>query len=475
MKEGFDVGLEMSGNPAAFRDMLANMCHGGKIAMLGIPTGEMAIDWNTVIFNMLTIKGIYGREMYETWYKMTVMIQSGLDIDPVITHRFHYTEFERASRSMRSGNSGKVVLDVEGGAVTPMLRLACKSTWPTQLRRRSATPGLLQGRAGASPRRSGARIGVLEREPRCSTSAPTTTSAWPTIPRSIAAAHEALDRWGYGLASVRFICGTQELHKQLEAAAQRVPGHRGHDPLLLLLRRQRRAVRDAARRRGRGHLRRAEPRQHHRRRPAVQGPAVPLPQQRHGRPRSPARSEAADARFRLIATDGVFSMDGIIANLPGICDLADSYDAAGDGRRLARRRLHGPHGRGTPEYHGVMGRVDILTGTLGKALGGASGGYTSGPPRDHRPAAPAEPAVPVLQHRRPADRRRVAEGARTARPLDRAPRPAGGQHAATSARAWRERGLPHRAGRASDRARSCSATPCWRRRWPKPCSRAAST
>jgi threonine 3-dehydrogenase len=110
MREGFDVGLEMSGNPGAFRDMLANMAHGGKIAMLGIPPGEMAIDWNTVIFNMLTIKGIYGREMYETWYKMTVMIQSGMDIDPVITHRFHYTDFDRGFQAMRSGNSGKVVL-----------------------------------------------------------------------------------------------------------------------------------------------------------------------------------------------------------------------------------------------------------------------------------------------------------------------------------------------------------------------------
>lgn len=111
MREGFDVGLEMSGSPAAFRDMLANMCHGGKIAMLGIPSGEMAIDWNTVIFNMLTIKGIYGREMYETWYKMTVMLQSGLDISPVITHRFHYTEFAKAFEAMLSGQAGKVVLD----------------------------------------------------------------------------------------------------------------------------------------------------------------------------------------------------------------------------------------------------------------------------------------------------------------------------------------------------------------------------
>jgi len=110
MKEGFDVGLEMSGNAAAFRDMLANMSHGAKIAMLGIPPEAMAIDWNTVIFNMLTIKGIYGREMYETWYKMTVMLESGLDIRPVITHRFHYTEFEKGFEVMNSGRSGKVVL-----------------------------------------------------------------------------------------------------------------------------------------------------------------------------------------------------------------------------------------------------------------------------------------------------------------------------------------------------------------------------
>jgi threonine 3-dehydrogenase len=111
MTEGFDVGLEMSGTEAAFRDMLANMSHGAKIAMLGIPAGEMTIDWRTVIFNMLTIKGIYGREMYETWYKMTVMLQSGLDISPVITHRFPYTEFEQGFEIMKSGCSGKVILN----------------------------------------------------------------------------------------------------------------------------------------------------------------------------------------------------------------------------------------------------------------------------------------------------------------------------------------------------------------------------
>jgi threonine 3-dehydrogenase len=110
MKEGFDVGLEMSGNAAAFSDMIDHMAHGGKIAMLGIPAEPMAIDWNKVVFNMLTIKGIYGREMYETWYKMTVMLESGLDIRPVITHRFHFTEFEKGFEVMKTGQSGKVIL-----------------------------------------------------------------------------------------------------------------------------------------------------------------------------------------------------------------------------------------------------------------------------------------------------------------------------------------------------------------------------
>ena len=111
MDEGFDVGLEMSGNPDAFNEMLANMCHGGKIAMLGIPEKEMAIDWNTVVFNMLTIKGIYGREMYETWYKMTVMLQGGLDIKPVITHRYKFADYEAAFETALSGDSGKVLLE----------------------------------------------------------------------------------------------------------------------------------------------------------------------------------------------------------------------------------------------------------------------------------------------------------------------------------------------------------------------------
>jgi threonine 3-dehydrogenase len=111
MTEGFDIGLEMSGNADALRSMIANMAHGGRIAVLGIPTAEIALDLNPIIFNMLTLKGIYGREMYETWYEMSVMLQSGLDIKPVITHRFSHRDFEQAFAVARSGESGKVILD----------------------------------------------------------------------------------------------------------------------------------------------------------------------------------------------------------------------------------------------------------------------------------------------------------------------------------------------------------------------------
>ncbi|WP_136249181.1 L-threonine 3-dehydrogenase [Halomonas borealis] len=113
MQEGFDVGLEMSGNPTAFKDLLANMCHGGNVAMLGIPSEETVIDWNTVIFNMLTIKGVYGREMYETWYKMSVMVESGMDISSVITHRLHYSEFQQGFDAMLAGEASKVILNWE--------------------------------------------------------------------------------------------------------------------------------------------------------------------------------------------------------------------------------------------------------------------------------------------------------------------------------------------------------------------------
>jgi threonine 3-dehydrogenase len=113
MKEGFDIGMEMSGSAVAFRQMVNVMYHGGKIALLGLQEGETPLDWNTVIFSSLTIKGVYGREMYETWYKMSSMLQSGLNIGPVITHRFPYWEFAQGFAAMKSGQSGKVILNWE--------------------------------------------------------------------------------------------------------------------------------------------------------------------------------------------------------------------------------------------------------------------------------------------------------------------------------------------------------------------------
>lgn len=110
MREGFDVGLEMSGSPVALRDMIGQMTHGGRIAMLGLPSSEISLDFSTVVLKMLTIKGIYGREMYETWYAMSVLLQRGLDISGVITHRFHHTEFADAFATARNGDSGKVIM-----------------------------------------------------------------------------------------------------------------------------------------------------------------------------------------------------------------------------------------------------------------------------------------------------------------------------------------------------------------------------
>jgi glycine C-acetyltransferase len=196
-------------------------------------------------------------------------------------------------------------------------------------------------------------------------------------PEVIAAAHAALDRWGYGLASVRFICGTQEIHKQLE---QRISEFLGTEDTILysscfdangglfetVLTAEDAVISDE--------LNHAS---------IIDGVRLCKAQRLRYRHNDLADleaklQEARSARFRLIATDGVFSMDGTVANLPGICDLADTYDALvmiDDSHAVG---FLGPHGRGTHEYHGVLGRVDIITGTLGKALGGASGGYTSG-------------------------------------------------------------------------------------------------
>ncbi len=234
--------------------------------------------------------------------------------------------------------------------------------------------GLYKGeRLITTPQR--ARIGVLEHEPVLNMCA-NNYLGLAGHPEVIAAAHDALERWGYGMASVRFICGTQQLHKQLEA---RISGFLGTDDTILytscfdangglfetLLTAEDAVISDE--------LNHAS---------IIDG--IRLCKAKRFRYRNndmhdleERLRESTDARFRLIATDGVFSMDGIIANLPGICDLAEKYDAlvmVDDSHAVG---FMGPTGRGTPEFHGVMDRVDIVTGTMGKALGGASGGYTS--------------------------------------------------------------------------------------------------
>ena len=211
MTEGFDVGLEMSGNADALRTMIANMAHGGRIAVLGIPTAEIALDLNPIIFNMLTIKGIYGREMYDTWYQMTVMLavrarhQAG-DHAPLLAPRLRRGVRGRALGSVRQGHPR---LDGHlGGAVYGTLR--------DELTGRLAEvreAGLYKTELVMTTPQ-GAHVDVEGREllNLCANN----YLGLANHPAMIEAAHEALDRWGYGMASVRFICGTQALHRELE-------------------------------------------------------------------------------------------------------------------------------------------------------------------------------------------------------------------------------------------------------------------
>ena len=290
-------------------------------------------------------------------------------------------------------------------------------------------------------------------------------------PAVAAAAKEAVDRWGYGMASVRFICGTQGVHKQLEESISEFLGT--EDTILYsscfdangglfetLLGAEDAIISDE--------LNHAS---------IIDGIRLCKAQRYRYRNNDLADleaklKEARGARFRLIATDGVFSMDGYIANLRGICDLADKYDAlvmVDDSHAVG---FMGKRGRGTHEYNDVMGRVDILTGTLGKALGGASGGYTSGRERNHRTAAPAVAALPVLQHAGARDRRGVPESPGVAERIHRAARPTGGQHPVLPRRddpGWVSTSCPAR----TRSCRSCWATPRWRPGLPMPCCRKA--
>ncbi len=247
----------------------------------------------------------------------------------------------------------------------------CLSTQLQQIRE----AGLFKGeRLITSPQ--GARVGVLEHEPVLNLCA-NNYLGLADHPEVIAAAHEALDRWGYGMASVRFICGTQQIHKQLEQAISRFLGTEdtilysscfdangglfetlfGPEDAIISDELNHASIIDGVRLCKAARFR------------YKNNDMADLEEQ---------LQQAAGARHRIVATDGVFSMDGIIANLAGICELADKYDAlvmVDDSHAVG---FMGAHGRGTPEYHGVTDRIDIITGTMGKALGGASGGYTSG-------------------------------------------------------------------------------------------------
>ncbi len=419
MKEGFDVGLEMSGNPSALNDMIDNMAHGGRIALLGIMPAAAPVDWNKVVFNMLTIRGIYGREMYDTWYKMTAMIQSGLDISPVITHRLPYTEFQQRLRPHALGQERQDHPQLGLTAARPKPDASdLPGAYPPE-RFPTSAPRASPSASASSSTPQGAHIAVAGGT-RVLNFCANNYLGLADHPEVVAAAHAALDRWGYGLASVRFICGTQEIHKELEARLSAFLRHRRHDPLLLVLRRERRRLRDAARRGGRRHQRRAQPRVDHRRHPALQGEAATATATATSATlrRSSRRRRRPGARFKLVVTDGVFSMDGTIAPLREICDVADRHDALVMVDDSHGGRLHGARtGAARRSTSASMDRVDILTGTLGKALGGASGGYVERTPGDHRPPAPALAALPFLQHAAAGDRRGLDRGARPDRPI----------------------------------------------------------
>ena len=370
MTEGFDVGLEMSGNPAALHDMLANMAHGGRIAMLGIPAEEIAIDWNRVIFNMLTIRGIYGREMYETWYAMTVMLQSGLDISPVITHRFPLRRIRaglrcRRERRERQGRARLGAVMFEG--VREQFQGELDEIAAAGLGKQRARDRLGAGRARDARRRARAAQPVRQQLPRPrqppgrarrgrATRSASAATAWRRCASSAARRTSTASSSSASASSsaARTRSSTRPASTPTRASSRRCSARTDaiiSDAL------NHASIIDGVRLCKARRLRYAN------------GDTDELEQRLR---------EASDARRRLIATDGVFSMDGHVAPLARICELAEQYDAmvmVDDSHAVG---FIGPDGRGTPALHGVAERVDLITGTLGKALGGASGGFTSG-------------------------------------------------------------------------------------------------
>ena len=427
MVEGFDVALEMSGHPSALPDMIANLNHGGRIAMLGLPSAPIEIDWAKVVTHMITIKGIYGREMFETWYAMSAMLRSGLDISAVITDRFPATDWAEAFATARGGQVRQGRPRLDGGLMYGIGAGRAARRRST----RSATAGLYKheratGIAAVGARSSRAAGEVLNfcannylgladhpRDRRGGQDGARTTgaSAWP--PCASSAARRPSTR--SSSAGCRQFLGTEAtilysscfdanggvfevLLDERDAVISDELNHASIIDGIRLCKAQRLRYRNRdmadLETQLRGGVRRAAPADRHRRRLL------------DGRLPRPARRDLRPGR---------------------------ALRRAGDGRRLARGRLRRADRRGTPELFGVQDRVDIVTGTLGKALGGASGGYVSARAEIVELLRQRSRPVPVLQRRRAGGRRRVARRAR----------PRGGRRRA--------------AGRRCGATRSCSA------------------
>ena len=296
MVEGFDVVLEMSGNPAALRDALANMAHGAGMAILGIPTEEVPLDLSPVIFKQLTLRGIYGREMYETWYKMTVMLQSGLDISPAITHRFSFRDHEAAFAAARSGDSGKVIMDWSGrdDGMTQIRTdpLAFLGDELDDLREQHLYRPLRVMASAQGP------IVVVDGAEVISLSS-NDYLGLTHHPRLREAALAAVRDFGAGSGAVRTIAGTMDAPRGAGARARGVQGHRGRPDVPERLHGQHRRDPDDHRRAGPDRLGRAQPRLDHRRDAALEGAAQDLPARRRRRaargPPRGARARAATA------------------------------------------------------------------------------------------------------------------------------------------------------------------------------------
>ena len=431
MSEGFDVGLEMSGSPSALPDMIDNFTHGAKVAMLGparwahhrrLGEGRHAHDHAQGRLRPGDVRDVVRDERDAALGPGHL----GRDHRPVAGQSLARGVRHGARWQVRQGGSrldggvamyGAVRKDLQ--ATLDEIREAGLYKYERELASPQASHVMSGGQRGAE---------LLRQQLSGSRRSPATGRG----------SAEGLDRLG-----IRH--GQRALHLRYADAAHLARGpdlgaaaHRGDDPVLVVLRREWRAVRGAARRARRRHLRRAQPRIDHRRHPAVQGAAAALQQPRHGRPRGQLVA-AADARRRLVVTDGVFSMDGYFAPLDEICALAERHDAlvmVDDSHAVG---FIGPSGAGTPDLFGVQDRVDIVSGTLGKALGGASGGYISARAEIVELLRQRSRPVPVLERGRARRGGWVTRRARTRREQRRTARDLAAVTPHCSAPAWAAR------------------------------------